>query len=62
MKQVDDYKAKIRLWATSRRVVPLPPGPVLPRFSSQRFSSHEEMNRWKQRLLRQLAQSHGTDG
>jgi hypothetical protein len=56
MKITDDYNAKIRLWAENPRVVPLPPGPRLPKFKSRRFSSHAEMNEWKRALLQQLAQ------
>jgi len=55
MKMSDDYKAKVRLWAERPTVVPLPPPPKLPGFPVQRFSSHAEMNRWKQALLRQVA-------
>ena len=55
MKITDDYKAKYRLWAAHPRVIP-PAAPVrLPRFKSRRFSSHAEMNRWKQQILRELA-------
>ncbi len=54
MKISDDYRAKIRLWAANPVVLPAPP-PKLPRFSSKRFSSHAEMNRWKRELLRQIA-------
>lgn len=62
MKVSDDYRAKIRLWAAAQRVVPLPPAPRLPRFSAQRFASHEAMNRWKAELLRELARSVSSDG
>ncbi len=57
MKISDDYRAKIRLWAAAQRVVPLPAGPPLPRFTARRFSTHEEMNTWKLELLRQVARS-----
>jgi hypothetical protein len=53
----DDYKAKLRLWARHQVVVPLPPGPPLPKFKCQRFSSHAEMNRWKESLLREVARN-----
>ncbi len=55
MKISDDYRAKVRLWAEVPRVVPLPVAPALPRFPAQRFSTHEEMNRWKRALLREVA-------
>ena len=55
MKISDDYAAKIRLWALTRTVVALPPGPRLPSFHSRKFQSHEEMNRWKRELLLQIA-------
>jgi hypothetical protein len=55
MKITDDYRAKIRLWAANPRVVPLPPGPRLPRFRARKFSSHAEMNAWKRELVLELA-------
>jgi len=55
MKLTDDYKAKIKLWVANPRVMPLPPGPPVPRFRPQKFSSYEEMNRWKKALLTQMA-------
>jgi hypothetical protein len=62
MKITDDYKAKIRLWAADLKVEPLPSvGPALPRFRAQKFSSHEEMNRWKMDLLAKVARSHAAD-
>ncbi len=51
----DDYHAKIRLWAARPVVVPLPRGPVFPRFKVQRFRNHAEMNLWKAEFLRQIA-------
>jgi hypothetical protein len=62
MKISDDYRAKVRLWAEQPRVVPLPDAPPLPRFSARRFRSHEEMNRWKQDLLREVARSVASRG
>lgn len=55
MKVTDDYKAKLRLWATNQTVVALPPPPLLPRFPARKFQTHAEMNAWKKALLRQLA-------
>jgi hypothetical protein len=55
MKATDDYQAKIRFWAADQKVIPLPDGPKVPKFAPQKFSSHEEMNRWKEALLLQMA-------
>jgi len=62
MKITDDYNAKIRLWAQNPRVVPAGCPPKLPKFSKQIFRSHEEMNLWKERLLKELAASHIDNG
>ena len=62
MKVSDDYLAKIRIWARNPQVVTLPRGPAIPKFSSQRFSSHEEMNRWKEKLLQQMARKRSPHG
>ena len=56
MKITDDYNAKYRLWAANPTVVPAPAATRLPDFKSRRFSSHAEMNAWKNAMLRQLAQ------
>ena len=53
----DDYCAKARLWARQPAVVPLPPGPSLPKFAARKFRTHEEMNLWKQSLLRKVART-----
>jgi hypothetical protein len=55
MKVTDDYKAKTRLWAQHPMVVAPLPGPPLPRFTSKKFRTHAEMNRWKADLLRKIA-------
>ncbi|MGA2281400.1 MAG: hypothetical protein ABSG80_13980 [Verrucomicrobiota bacterium] len=57
MKITDDYKAKYQLWAKNPRVVPASSPAIIPHFKSKRFSSHAEMNAWKQSVLRQLAES-----
>ena len=57
MKTTDNYKAKYRLWAENPRVAPAPAAVQIPHFRSRRFSSHAEMNAWKESVLRQLAQS-----
>jgi hypothetical protein len=55
VKSSDDYRAKVRLWASRPTVVPLPAGPALPMFKAWRFSTHQEMNAWKRALLREVA-------
>ena len=57
MKTTDNYKAKYRLWAENPRVVPASAPVRIPNFRSRRFSSYEEMNAWKESVLRQLARS-----
>ncbi len=57
MKVTDDYRAKVRLWAQQPRVVSLPSVPPLPKFGSQKFRTHEEMNLWKEALLREVARN-----
>ena len=56
MKITDDYNAKYRLWAANPTVVPAPAAIILPDFKSRRFSSHAELNAWKNSVLKQLAQ------
>lgn len=55
MKVTDDYLAKYRLWARNPRVVSIPRAPRLPNFKSQKFTTHQEMNRWKEAVLQDLA-------
>ena len=59
MKAVDDYSAKYRFWAERAEVRPLPKMTGLPRFGSQKFNSHQEMNDWKRKLLAQIAAAGG---
>ena len=59
MKTTDSYKAKLDLWARKHQSSPLPTIANLPRFGSKKFSSHTEMNAWKQQLLETLAQRGG---
>jgi hypothetical protein len=58
----DDYQAKLRLWARQPVVVPLPPAPALPRFTAQKFRTHQEMNEWKRILLREVARTAACHG
>jgi len=53
----DDHHAKVRLWARQPTVVTLPPVPSLPKFTARKFRTHEEMNQWKQSLLREVART-----
>ncbi len=62
MKAIDDYTAKVRMWAERQIVVPLPPGPRIPRFRSKKFKTHAEMNRWKESLLLQIAREQAAHG
>ena len=62
MKVTDDYQAKSRLWALNPVVVAAPPARRYPEFSSVTFSSHEEMNRWKETYLRRIARELHQDG
>ncbi len=57
MKTTDNYQAKYRLWAENVRVVPEGEPLKLTHFRSRKFSSHAEMNIWKQSVLQQLAES-----
>jgi hypothetical protein len=57
MKISDDYKAKFRLWAANPQVIPASAPTKIPHFKSKRFTSHSEMNAWKDALLRRAAQS-----
>jgi hypothetical protein len=57
MKITDDYNAKYRLWAANPRLIPAPAPLKLPHFGSRRFTSHAEMNEWKQAVLLTFAQA-----
>jgi len=57
MKITDDYKAKYRLWAANPQVAPAPPATHIPNFKSRKFSSHAEMNAWKESVRRELAKA-----
>jgi hypothetical protein len=59
MKIVDDYEAKLALWARDGRVIAMPVPVGIPQFGFRRFSSAEEMNKWKQELLIELARQGG---
>jgi len=59
MKISDDYAAKVRLWAASPRVRPIPRLSNLPRFGSKKFNSYDEMNAWKRQLLKEIAANGG---
>ena len=59
MKITDNYKIKLRMWATDNRVVSLPKAIGCPAFGCKRFSSGEEMNIWKKELLAETARMGG---
>ena len=59
MKVTDDYDAKLTLWARTPKVVPLPKVSGVPRFGVKRFSSYQELNAWKERLLLEAAEQGG---
>ncbi len=55
MKVTDDYLAKYRLWASNPQVVAIPHAPRLPNFKSRKFATYQEMNQWKEAVLKELA-------
>lgn len=55
MKFTDDYDAKFKIWALDPTPKPELPMPRMPKFKPQRFSSHAEMNAWKEQLILRLA-------
>ena len=59
MKFTDDYSAKIRLWIDRSEVVSVPRISGIPKFRAKKFSSHAEMNAWKQDLIKQIAAQGG---
>lgn len=52
-------REKLRIWARTPRVVPMPQITNLPRFGKKSFRSYEEMNAWKESLFRELARKGG---
>ncbi len=50
---------KVDLWVARRRVCALPAMDLGVSFKPQKFSSHAAMNRWKHRLLMQIAERGG---
>ena len=59
MKYTDDYLAKLKLWAKAGRAQAVPYILDLPHFGSKKFSSYEELNTWKQTLLKAAIQKGG---
>jgi len=59
MKCVDDYSAKLEIWAKEGRAYAVPTLSNLPYFGHRKFSSHEEMNAWKKELFDQLVKNGG---
>jgi hypothetical protein len=63
MKVSDDYTAKIWMWAANPKVVAAPPLlETIPHFGHKSFSSHLEMNAWKEKLWREIAAKAPGDG
>lgn len=59
MKINNDYKAKLKIWASDNRIISLPKAVGFPEFSCKRFSSGSEMNAWKKELLAETARRGG---
>ncbi|MBC8453874.1 hypothetical protein H8D64_02345 [PVC group bacterium] len=59
MKITNDYKAKLKIWASENHVVSLPRAIGFPGFGCVRFSSGDEMNAWKKELLAETARRGG---
>jgi len=59
MKIANDYKAKIRIWASESRVTNLPKAVGFPEFGYRRFASGDEMNAWKKEMLAEIARRGG---
>ena len=55
----DNYRIKLELWAEESKVVGFPTAIGFPQFGCRRFSSGEEMNRWKKELLAETARRGG---
>jgi hypothetical protein len=59
MKIANNYKAKVKIWASESRVTALPKAVGFPVFSCRRFSSADEMNAWKKEMLSEIARNGG---
>ncbi len=59
IKEHDDYKAKIGMWAKNGKVVRMPKPVGLPEFGCHRFSSPSEMNAWKEDFMAEIARRGG---
>jgi hypothetical protein len=59
VKLVDDINAKYEVWAREGKVCACPRAEGIPHFSAQKFSSYEEFNAWKRRLIEQIAATGG---
>jgi len=59
MKITDDYSGKLDLWVRNPTLGSLPKITGLPKFTTKRFRSYEEMNNWKVDYLEQIAENGG---
>ena len=59
MKITDNYNAKYQIWGKESRQRPFPKAEIPFHIPSQKFSSYEEFNKWKQQLLIKIAQHGG---
>lgn len=59
MKLTDDYQSKIKAWSKAPVCVRLPRMAGNPPFRAKKFSSHAEMNAWKQSYIEQIARQGG---
>jgi len=59
MKIANDYKAKVKIWASESRVTALPKAVGFPDFGCRRFASGDEMNAWKKEMPAEIARRGG---
>ena len=59
MKISNNYKSKLKIWASDNRIVALPKAVGFPQFGCKRFSSGYEMNAWKKEMLTETARRGG---
>lgn len=59
MKISDDYEAKFKIWAENPKVYPMPKIVFPFKIPSQKFSSYEDFNKWKNDLLADIAKHGG---
>ena len=52
-------EAKLRLWAADPKPARLPRLANVPRFRSRKFNSYQDLNAWKDELIRELIRRGG---